>query len=83
LIYQAVEGSNLGRLFTPKVHLYSRHQHGGWTDVVLKEMEAVVGLEKLNVTLDLRDTYAGLEFRPRPKLVNLPTDEPPGDFRPK
>jgi Uma2 family endonuclease len=68
---------------SPKVHLYSRQEHGGWTDIVLKEMEAVVRLEKLSVALELRDIYAGLEFRPRLKLVDLPPDEPIGDFRPK
>jgi hypothetical protein len=46
-------------------------------------LEPVVKLEKLGVTLELRDIYAGLEFRPRPKLVELPTGEPSGSFRPK
>lgn len=54
---------------SPNVHLYSRDADGAWTDVVLKGLDAIVRLEKLNVTLDLRDVYAGLEFRPRPRLV--------------
>jgi len=37
---------------------------------VLKGLDAVIRLDRLNVTLDLRDVYAGLEFRPRPRLVD-------------
>ncbi|NPV24468.1 Uma2 family endonuclease [Bradyrhizobium aeschynomenes] len=54
---------------SPNVHLYSRGANGAWTDVVLRGIEAVIQLSKLNVTLELRDVYAGLEFRPRPRLV--------------
>ncbi|CCE05110.1 conserved hypothetical protein [Bradyrhizobium sp. STM 3843] len=64
---------------SPNVHLYSRDQDRAWTDVVLKGLEATIRLDKLNVTLELREIYAGLEFRPRPKLVELPPEEPPGD----
>jgi Uma2 family endonuclease len=54
---------------SPNVHLYSRDADGAWKDVVLKGLDAVIRLDKLNVTLNLRDVYAGLEFRPRPRLV--------------
>ncbi|MGC2779492.1 MAG: Uma2 family endonuclease [Bradyrhizobium sp.] len=54
---------------SPNVHLYSRDADGAWTDAVLKGLDAVIRLDKLNVTLELRDVYAGLEFRPRPRLV--------------
>jgi Uma2 family endonuclease len=70
---------------SPNVHLYSRDDGGLWKDVLLKGLEALVELEKLNVKLRLQEIYSGLEFRPKPKLVDLPseTDEPTGGFRPK
>lgn len=58
---------------SPNVHLYSRDQAGSWIDIVLKGLEAIVQLEKLGVTLALGDIYAGLEFHPKPRLVELPT----------
>jgi Uma2 family endonuclease len=54
---------------SPNVHLYSRGPDRSWQDVVLKGLDAIIRLETLNVTLGLRDVYAGLEFRPRPRLV--------------
>ena len=52
---------------------------------MLKGLEALVELEKLNVRVALQDIYRGLEFRPKPKLVDLPsgTDEPAGGFPPE
>jgi Uma2 family endonuclease len=61
---------------SPNVHLYSRDPDRNWTDVVLKGLDAVIVLDRLGVTLGLQDIYAGLEFRPRPKLVELTADEP-------
>jgi Uma2 family endonuclease len=63
---------------SPNVHLYSRDDDGLWKDVVLKGLEALVDLGKLNARLELREIYSGLEFRPKPQLVDLPseTDEP-------
>ena len=55
---------------SPNVHLYSRDADGAWTDAVLKGLDAAIRMDRLNVTLDLRDVYAGLEFRPRPRLVD-------------
>jgi Uma2 family endonuclease len=70
---------------SPNVHLYSRDDDGLWKDVVLKGLEALVDLRKLNARLNLQEIYSGLEFRPKPRLVDLPseTDEPTGGFRPK
>ena len=62
---------------SPNVHLYSRDQDGGWKDAVLKGLDAIVKLDKLGVSLALRDVYAGLEFRPRPRLVESPPGETP------
>ena len=70
---------------SPNVHLYSRDDDHRWRDVVLKGLEALVELEKLNVRLVLQDIYSGLEFRAKPKLVDLPsgTNETTGGFPPK
>jgi Uma2 family endonuclease len=69
---------------SPTVHLYRRADHGLWQDVVLKGLDAVVEPEKLKITVPLRDIYEGLQFRPKPKLVQLPpeNDGPNGGFRP-
>ena len=68
---------------SPNVHLYSRDDDGLWKDVVLRGLEALVDLGKLNARLELREIYSGLEFGPKPRLVDLPseTDEPTGGFR--
>jgi Uma2 family endonuclease len=52
------------------VHLYARNAERLWTDTVLKGLDATVDLERLGVKLQLRDIYAGLEFRTRPRLVD-------------
>ena len=69
---------------SPNVHLYSRDDDGLWKNVVLKGLQAVVELNKLNVRLDLREIYSRLEFRPRPRLVDpfSESDEPTGGFHP-
>jgi Uma2 family endonuclease len=69
---------------SPNVHLYSRDDDGLWKNVVLKGLQAVVELNKLNVRLDLREIYSGLEFRPRPRRVDpfSESDEPTGGFHP-
>jgi len=66
---------------SPNVHLYSRDSDRNWIDIVLKGLEAIVELHRLHVTLGLQDIYAGLEFRPRPRLVELPTDNPGDGLR--
>jgi hypothetical protein len=54
---------------SPTVHLYRRDADGRWQDAVLKGLDAVVELEKLKISVPLRDIYEGLQFRPRTKLV--------------
>jgi Uma2 family endonuclease len=66
----------------PTVHLYRRGDEGLWRDDVLKGLDAVVELEKLKISVALRDIYVGLEFRPKPKLVQTNEDEPEGGFKP-
>jgi Uma2 family endonuclease len=68
---------------SPNVHLYSRDDDGLWKDVVLKGLEALVALKKLNVSFELREIYSGLEFRPKPRLVDLPSEtvDPTGGFQ--
>ena len=48
---------------------------------MLKGLEAVVDLDKLKVSMTLRDIYEGLKFRPKPRLVEVGSenDEPTGD----
>ncbi|MGY3505083.1 Uma2 family endonuclease [Bradyrhizobium sp. USDA 4471] len=69
---------------SPTVHLYRRGTDQLWNDAVLKGLDAVVELEKLKISMPLRDIYEGLQFRPKPKLVqNSQEDtEPDSGFRP-
>jgi Uma2 family endonuclease len=69
---------------SPNVHLYSRNDDRLWTDAVLKGLETQVELKRLNVSLELREIYSGLEFRSKPRLVDLPSgsDERTGGFDP-
>jgi Uma2 family endonuclease len=57
---------------SPNVHLYWRDDDGFWKHVVLKGLEALVDLGKLNARLELREIYSGLEFGPKPRLVAFP-----------
>ncbi|HZV05556.1 MAG TPA: Uma2 family endonuclease [Gemmataceae bacterium] len=68
----------------PTVHIYRRDSKGLWQDEVIKGLDEVVELTKLKVSLSLRDIYEGLEFRPKPKLVQTSDDEPErgGGFKP-
>jgi Uma2 family endonuclease len=66
----------------PTVHLYRRRDEGLWQDDLLKGLDAVIELEKLKISVPLRDIYEGLEFRPKPKLVQTNEDEPDGGFKP-
>jgi Uma2 family endonuclease len=67
---------------SPNVHLYVRGGDGAWQDVVLKGLQAVVDLDKLKVSMTLRDIYEGLTFRPKPQLVEVASenDAPSGGF---
>jgi Uma2 family endonuclease len=66
---------------SPNVHLYSRDEDRLWTDVVLKGKDTSVEFERLNVSLALGDIYSGLEFRPKPRLVDLPSKDRRSDRR--
>jgi len=55
----------------PRVHLYSRDE-GAWKSRLVSGLDAVIQLEKLNVTLGLRDIYDGLELRPRQPIGGMP-----------
>ena len=69
---------------SPTVHLYRRSEDGLWRDDVLKGLDAVVELGKLKISVPLREIYEGLQFRPKPRLVQISQHEPePNDgFRP-
>jgi Uma2 family endonuclease len=66
----------------PNVHLYSRDKDGRWEDRVIKGLDAAVDFPKLNVILTLAEIYDGLQFRERPRLVEvaLQEDEDTGGF---
>ncbi|MET4295258.1 hypothetical protein ACVW1A_001491 [Bradyrhizobium sp. LB1.3] len=55
----------------PRVLLYSR-VNGFWKDRLVEGLDAVIQLERLNVTLGLRDIYDGLELRPRQPIGGMP-----------
>jgi hypothetical protein len=65
------------------VHLYHRDAERRWQDAVLKGLDAVVKLEKLKISVPLRDIYEGLQFT-KPKLVQSSQEdaEPGGGFKP-
>jgi Uma2 family endonuclease len=67
----------------PKVHFHSRRDDRSWTAVVAEGGDSSLALEKLNVELKLSDIYRGLEFRPKPRLVQVEPDEPGSTFGPK
>jgi Uma2 family endonuclease len=53
----------------PTVHLYLRDADGRWQDRIVRGLDAIIDLPKLNVALKLADIYDGLQFRERPRLV--------------
>ncbi len=55
---------------SPNVHLYWRDNAGHWMDEVLKGGNAVVNLAKVKLSFTTGDIYDGLDFRPRPTLVD-------------
>jgi Uma2 family endonuclease len=54
---------------SPNVHLYWRNESDHWMDEVLKGDDTTVNLEKLKLSFSIADIYDGLDFRPRPTLV--------------
>lgn len=55
---------------TSSVHLYARNGDDRWIDMLVRDLAASIALPKLNVRLTLAEIYAGLDFRPRPRLVD-------------
>jgi Uma2 family endonuclease len=60
---------------TPNAHLYFRDKDGRWEDRVIKGLDATIDLPKLKVVLKLAEIYDGLQFRERPKLVEIASQE--------
>jgi Uma2 family endonuclease len=60
----------------PTVHLYLRGQDGRWENRVIKGLDAAIELPKLNMVLKLADIYDGLQFRERPRLVEVAPQDP-------
>jgi len=85
LIVKLVEYQNLPSLDfilfvdteSPAVHLYRRDADRRWQSVVIKGLDAIVELEKLKISLPLRDIYERLRFRQKPKLVQSSNDAEP------
>jgi Uma2 family endonuclease len=67
----------------PRVQVYSRKPDRTWTSIVIEGQDSVVRLEKLSLTLSVSEIYFGLEFRPRPKLVQDEADESASLTKPK
>ncbi|HEV7600090.1 MAG TPA: Uma2 family endonuclease [Bradyrhizobium sp.] len=67
---------------TPNAHLYFRDKDGRWEDRVIKGLDATIDLPKLKVVLKLAEIYEGLQFRERPKLVEIASqqDQTTGGF---
>jgi Uma2 family endonuclease len=65
----------------PNAHLYFRDKEGRWEDRVIKGLDATIDLPKLNIVLKLAEIYDGLQFRERPKLVDIASqqDQTTGD----
>jgi hypothetical protein len=46
-------------------------EDGRWKDRVIKGLDAAIDFPKLNVVLILAENYGGLQFRDRPKVVEV------------
>lgn len=60
----------------PKVQVFSRKEDRTWTSMVVEGIDAAIPLEKLGIALSLSEIYFGLEFRPKPRLVQDEPEEP-------
>jgi hypothetical protein len=67
-----------------RASVQTQRRRGLWQDAVLKGLDAAVEFEKLGISLTLRDIYEGLQFRPKPKLLEPPREdyEPTAGFKP-
>jgi Uma2 family endonuclease len=68
---------------SPRVQLYRRGDDRSWRSEVIAGLEAVVELERLEISLPLRAVYEDLEFKPRLTLVQVDQDAPSSTFGPK
>jgi Uma2 family endonuclease len=55
----------------PQVRLYWRDAGGNWTSGRVAGLEASVEMPALGLRISLGELYAGLQFRPRPTLVEV------------
>ncbi len=53
----------------PQATLWSRGADGDWTHETSRELEAVIPLPALDLTLPLAELYARVSFQPGPRLV--------------
>jgi Uma2 family endonuclease len=54
----------------PDILHWSRPEGGTWTSAILTGLSADLSVPDLGLTVPLRAVYAGLEFRPKPQLVD-------------
>jgi Uma2 family endonuclease len=59
---------------SPKVHFHSRSGDRTWTATVVNGLDASIDLGTINATLSMNDIYRGLEFRPKPRIVQAVPD---------
>jgi Uma2 family endonuclease len=59
----------------PTVHLYLRDEDGRWEDRIVRGLDAAIELPKLHLVLKLAEIYDGLQFRERPRLVEVPSED--------
>jgi len=64
----------------PSVQSFRRGTDGRWEDALVDGLDARIKLEKLNISVSLRDIYDEIKFRPKPMLVIPEDDEPTGRF---
>ena len=53
----------------PQAILWSRGPDREWTHADFKGVDASIEIASLSITLSFRELYAGLSFRPSPRLV--------------
>lgn len=56
-------------LDTPDIIHWRREPGGGWEFEITSGLDAAIALPDIDLELPLATLYAGLEFRPRPRLV--------------
>lgn len=59
----------------PKVQSHFRKDDRSWTSAVVEGLDASIMFAKLNMELKLSDIYRALEFRPKPRLVQVEPEQ--------